>query len=183
MQHDPRGQGEPWLLEAFLALDTPAGFRAELIESEIVVTPPPRGDHESIVSEISAWVPSKYPGLRVFTTLGLATPGGMFIPDLAVAPKGAFVDRESWHEPGGVLLVAEVTSSRPELDRNAKRRGYAGAGIPLYLLVDRDQDQVTIFSEPHDGDYHHRVTVIMGDKLELPDPVAGTLDTAEFPPD
>lgn len=35
------------LLKAFLELDTPAGFRAELIEGEIVVTAPPDGSHET----------------------------------------------------------------------------------------------------------------------------------------
>lgn len=40
MPHAPLSQAEV-LLEGFLALDTPEGFRAELIEGEIVVTPPP----------------------------------------------------------------------------------------------------------------------------------------------
>jgi hypothetical protein len=33
-------------LEGFLALNTPEGFRAELIEGEVAVTPPPDGDHD-----------------------------------------------------------------------------------------------------------------------------------------
>ncbi len=32
------------LLQTFLALDVPQGFRAELIEGEIVVSPPPDGE-------------------------------------------------------------------------------------------------------------------------------------------
>ncbi len=51
MAHEPLTQ-EDVLLEGFLALDTPEGFRAELIEGEIVVTPPPDGDHEDYIGLI-----------------------------------------------------------------------------------------------------------------------------------
>ncbi|MCZ7415367.1 MULTISPECIES: hypothetical protein [unclassified Streptomyces] len=37
----PTPTQEEFLLESFLALETPEGFKAELIEGNIVVTPPP----------------------------------------------------------------------------------------------------------------------------------------------
>ncbi|HEY8478453.1 MAG TPA: Uma2 family endonuclease [Spirillospora sp.] len=55
-------------------------------------------------------------------------------------------------KPDGIALVLEVTSSRPERDRVAERHGYARAGIPLYLLVDREESKVTLFSDPDGGD-------------------------------
>jgi hypothetical protein len=43
------GRPDRNLLEAFLALGTPLGFKAEPIEGEIVVTSPPDGEHGFIL--------------------------------------------------------------------------------------------------------------------------------------
>jgi hypothetical protein len=82
--------------------------------------------------------------------------------------------------PDGIELVLEVTSSRPELDRIAKRHAYAGAGIPLYLLVDRQLRRVTLFGHPVHDDYSRTCTAAFGDKLDLPQPFDFALDTAPF---
>lgn len=66
------------------------------------------------------------------------------------------------------------------MDRNEKRRAYAGAGIPLYLLVDRQQRRATLFSHPVHDDYSQTRAAAFGDKLDLPKPFAFTLDTAPF---
>lgn len=169
------------LLEAFLALQTPEGFRAELIEGEIVVTPPPDGDHETAVGRIVRQV---FRGcereLDFAGTKGLIVPGGRYIPDAAFGPSGVFAGQPSWMEPNGVLMVVEVTSVRPQKDRESKRRGYAAAGIPLYLLVDRDLARVVLHSEPQDGDYHQAVWAPFGKPLDLPAPFDFALRTDEL---
>ncbi|GJF33207.1 hypothetical protein KNE206_59070 [Kitasatospora sp. NE20-6] len=50
--HDTWPSGDDDLLEAFLTPDTPEGFTAEIVEGEIVVTPPPDGDHETAIGRI-----------------------------------------------------------------------------------------------------------------------------------
>ena len=82
--------------------------------------------------------------------------------------------------PDGIELVLEVTSSRPDLDRSAKRRAYAGAGIPLYLLADRQERRVTLFSHPVHDDYSRTSAAVFGDTLDLPKPFDFTLETAPF---
>ncbi|WP_354642426.1 Uma2 family endonuclease [Kitasatospora camelliae] len=167
------------LLDAFLALDTPPGFKAELIEGEIVVTPPPDGEHETVVGRIAKQVFRQGSTDVDFAPgAGLIVPDGRYIPDGTFTSVGAMLDRESWWKPDGVLMVVEVTSSDPRKDRDAKRRGYAAASIPLYLLVDRQANRLVLHSGPARGDYSTTTGVPLGDPLPLPAPFGFDLDTA-----
>jgi Uma2 family endonuclease len=83
-----------------------------------------------------------------------------------------------------VLLVAEVVSpSSIRIDREVKPSACARAGIPLYLLVDRFTDplSVTLYSEPGDQGYAVGTTVGFGEKLCIPAPFDITLDTSALP--
>jgi len=188
MAHEPLTQAEV-LLEGFLALDTPEGFRAELIEGEIVVTPPPDGDHEDHINLIVKQVirrsrtdmdVSGNKGLRLKS--GGACPKNHAIPDATFAPTDLrlFRGADAWMPCEGVAMVVEVTSTKPEADREAKRRCYARGGIPLYLLIDRDASSLTLFSDPEKDDYRQLCTLPLGKSLALPEPFAFDLDTTDF---
>jgi Uma2 family endonuclease len=58
--------------------------------------------------------------------------------------------------------------------------GYAEADIPVYLLIDRDNNTVTVFSEPKDGRYQQAPSYSWGSTIELPDPVNITLKTEKL---
>ncbi|MEX3107226.1 Uma2 family endonuclease [Streptomyces sp. V2] len=186
MAHEPFTQADV-LLEGFLALDTPEGFRAELLEGEIVVTPPPDGDHEDyiglIVSQVlrKSQVDIQFSGNKGLK-LGSGAPRNHVIPDGTFAPQELRLYRgaDPWMPPDGVALVLEVTSTKPRADRVAKRHGYAHAGIPLYLLVDRDSSSLTLFSDPEDEDYRQHITLPFGKPLPLPEPFGFELETGEF---
>ncbi|MFB7937888.1 Uma2 family endonuclease [Streptomyces sp. NPDC004779] len=163
----------------------PRGWRVELIEGEIYVVPPANGEHEEIVSELSGQVRDHDRGLGRYTGIGLSLPGPgdpvRVIPDLAIAPKGSFGDKQDWHAPDAVLLVAEVTSaSTASRDRGLKIRAYARAGIPVYLLIDREADEAVVCSEPDGDDYTHKSLHKLGTEVPLPAPLGFTLDTAAF---
>ncbi|MGK4583123.1 Uma2 family endonuclease [Kitasatospora sp. HPMI-4] len=183
----PHEFAESWLgqdddlLEAFLALDTPEGFKAELIEGEIIVTPPPDGDHETVIGRIARQVFRRCPtDLDFAPGKGLIVPGGRYIPDGTFTDRGAMLGRESWSKPDGVLMVLEVTSNRPVKDREAKRKGYAAAGIPFYLLVDRQKNRIILHGDPQGGDYESVADVGVGEPLPLPEPFGFELDTADL---
>jgi Uma2 family endonuclease len=174
------GEGE--LLDAFLALETPPGFKAELIEGKIVVTPPPDGEHETVIGRIAFEVAANSPKRTIdfAPTKGLIVPNGRYIPDGAFAKRGTFAGADSWWHPEGLLMVLEVTSRSPGKDREEKRTGYAAAGIPLYLLVDRKAEQVILHSDPEDSQYHSILAVKIGDPLALPAPFSFALDTGDL---
>lgn len=51
------------------------------------------------------------------------------------------------------------------------------AGIPVYLLIDRDDGSVVVFNQPENGRYRHEEKLPFGATVKLPDPVNLTLDT------
>ncbi|MFG2903572.1 Uma2 family endonuclease [Kitasatospora sp. NPDC048286] len=171
--------GRDNLLQAFLELETPPGYKAELVEGEIVVTPPPDGEHEAAFSLLNRQFMRKAEAeFDLSGNKGLVVPSGRFIPDGTVSPVGHFLNADSWADAAGVLLVFEVTSTSPGRDREQKRRGYAAAGIPCYLLVDRGKGTVTLFTKPEGDDYTEKEPVPFGKPIDLPAPFSFTLDTA-----
>ncbi|MGW2376135.1 MULTISPECIES: Uma2 family endonuclease [Kitasatospora] len=177
------------LLESFLSLHSPEGFRAELIEGEIIVAPPPDGDHEDYIDLLIDQVKAKSEvhmqvsggkGLRLVS--GGLCPKNHVIPDATFAPRSLRLFRGAppWMEPDGVALVAEITSTKPDQDRIAKRHCYARAGIPLYVLVDREKSQISLFSKPHREEYTEVHLAAFGEPLAFPAPFDFELDTKDF---
>ncbi len=126
------------------------GNKYELVHGELLVSPSPRMLHQQVVGElwwrIRTYL-SRYPVGRVY-------PGGdvhsgddsLVIPDLLV------IDIESartldWSRINPPLLVIEVLSpSHARQDRFTKRRLYQEIGIPLYWLVDADDQSVEVWT-------------------------------------
>jgi hypothetical protein len=171
MTREPGASGNS-LLQDFLSLETPEGYRAELIDGEIV---------EQVLA--GSATPMDFSGHKGLVLPG-ADGGAHVIPDVTFAPRklDLFLDALPWMPAEGVAMVVEVTSSSPERDRNAKRRAYAAARIPLYLLIDRQQGQATIFGDPVRDDYSTMTTAAFGDNVKLPAPFSFTLETVNFRP-
>ncbi|MGW3180987.1 Uma2 family endonuclease [Kitasatospora sp. NPDC001119] len=177
------------LLELFLALDAPEGLRAELVNGEILIRLPVDGYHCHLISELTGQVwrksatemqMSENKGLRLVASGH--HPADHVIPDVTFAPEELrlFRGAPSWMEPDGVSMVVEVTSAKPDQDRIAKRHCYARAGIPLYLLIDREKSQVSLFARPHRDEYTEVHLAAFGEPLALPAPFDFDLDTKPF---
>ncbi len=80
-------------------------------------------------------------------------------------------------------MVAEVTSaSTADNDRNRKVHGFARAGIPVCLLIDREAGTATLCTEPAGEDYAGKVAHKLSETVPLPEPLGFDLDTSEFRP-
>jgi Uma2 family endonuclease len=119
-------------------------------------------------------------GLKIETYRdGRAIPDGVLVP----ADHFAGAPREKWVKSDGVLMTVEVTSwdrDTTQRDRIDKPRAYAESGIPVYLLIDRDTREVTVYSTPEGGAYRHRQVAFFGEAVSIPEPVGIELDTQRF---
>lgn len=148
-------------------------YRAELISGEIVVNPPPHGTHEQIFAKLNNQLVRKSAiEVEVSGHRGIETPLGDYIPDMTITEPDTFGGQPPWGTPAGILMVVEITSSMRASDRVDKRRAYAAAGIPLYLLVDRQNQETVLFSAPdvEARDYRADRRVPFGSDLPLPAP-------------
>lgn len=205
LQHGPPVTGAGWrgggdavtpstadrpqmLVEEFeeLARHAPESARLEFLNGRIGVKPMPDGNHAQIVAWLLKRCMQYRPELFLFPEQGLqiqAYRKGRARPGGALAPEEYFAGKGEWAEPAGVLMVVEVTSHDRDADRRdriEKPDGYAAADIPVYLLVDRDTDSVTVHCDPEGGVYRSLTTRAFGAVIELPDPVGFTLDTQKL---
>ncbi|QNE79692.1 Uma2 family endonuclease (plasmid) [Streptomyces finlayi] len=156
------------------------GDRVQIIEG-IIETVSPTWDHERAAKLVRRQIEARVDELGCVEGSGnLDLPGSSnwYVPDIAVVPEdlarggGALL-------PDQTLLIVEVTSeSNAETDRVVKRRRYAEYGAPLYLLVDRVEGSLTLFSEPGrlgytrvDGPHP------FGTSVHLPEPFGVDIDT------
>lgn len=172
------------LAELADGFDVPEGYRVEIIGGQIVVSPTPVGRHQRVVSNLFRAFHTICPeGLEAFDFVTIALPGTeeRYIPDFVVLPEAVVVDDEWIFSVSELILAVEITSAgNAGNDRVRKLRGCAAASMPLYLLIDLQKEQVTLFEDPKGGVYHRHTQVDIGGKITLPEPFSAALDTAPF---
>ncbi|MBC9714555.1 Uma2 family endonuclease [Streptomyces sp. TRM66268-LWL] len=168
-----------------IASAAPETVTLEFIDGRIGVKAVPDGDHETIVTWLAKRCMAARPDLDLYTGQGLIVEGyrkGRARPDGSLVPEAHFAGQGEWADPDGVLMAVEITSYDSDTDnrdRAEKPDAYAGAGIPVYLLIDRDKGALIVHTDPdtEHGGYRIQHTVHFGGTVALPDPVNITLDT------
>jgi hypothetical protein len=155
----------------------------EFVGGKVGVKAVPDGTHGTIIAWLIRVFGQRLPDLWFYPEQGLRIEPyrtGRARPDGVLARAAAFVGDGEWAAADDVLLAVEVTS----FDRDSHRRdcenrvlAYAETDIPVYLLIDRAAERITVYSEPVNGKYERAVSCGAGEKIQLPAPVSLILDT------
>ncbi|WP_030942190.1 Uma2 family endonuclease [Streptomyces sp. NRRL S-646] len=161
--------------------------RFEFIDGRIGLKKVTNGNHNTITMWLIRQCMRARPELDLNPLQGLKVEAyrkGRARPDGVLAPVDHFVGQGEWADPRGVLMAVEITSYDSDThkrDRVEKPRAYAEAGIPVYLLIDRDNLSILVHSDPDLDDGYRDIHVVrLGGKVTLPDPVRIELDTEEL---
>lgn len=152
--------------EGILGEDEPV----ELLDGELVIVSPQDPRHAACLLVLTDLLAEAYRGIaHVRPQVPLdARPNSLPEPDLAVV-RGKPTDYADRHPNGReALLVVEIARTSKQLDRR-KARIYAGAGVPVYWLVDLAARQMEVFGGlSKRGAFEHHQVLGPDDDLELP---------------
>ncbi len=121
------------------------GYRYELIDGALLVSPPPELPHQYVTGRLVAFLLAELPEpYRAAPAPGVYfDPRNYRIPDVVVFPRSA-LDSGSRLGPADVHLAVEVVSpGSVRMDRVAKPAQYAAGGIPHLWRVELDPVEVT----------------------------------------
>ncbi|MEU9962339.1 Uma2 family endonuclease [Streptomyces sp. NPDC050982] len=173
------------LLDTLDELNVPAGYKAEIIKGNIVLSPWSKGYYTRVMKlvcdQLEPYLPeghliSQAPQLFVFPGVERA-----YGPDIHAAHEQTYETTGNHLHGEGLSFVAELTSSSTrDNDLTDKVKAYGKADVPVYLALDMQEEQATILWTPSAKGYESRLTVPFGEKLSIPEPFDCPLDTAGF---
>ncbi|WP_225097373.1 Uma2 family endonuclease [Streptomyces sp. CoH27] len=181
---EPR-DGFEEMLSVLDGLDVRDGYKAEIIRGKIVLSPWSKGYYTRVMRRVcdqlqphlpEGHIIERTPQLFVFPGVERA-----YGPDIHAAHERTY-ETDSTHLDGeGLSLVGELTSSSTRhIDLTDKVEMYGKSGVPIYLVLDMQEERATVFWLPTDRGYQARVSKSFGEKLDIPDPFGCLLDTAGF---
>ena len=133
----------PWRFEELTDLPDD-GRRFEVVDGNLVVTPPSTQYHQAVSSLIYQELMRACPDdWRVYAEFALPLGTDGRVPDVAVVRADAPIRRRRPYPVGPEYfgLVAEVVSPRTrKTDRFTKPGEYAEAGVPLYWRVELEPE-------------------------------------------
>ncbi|WP_428953995.1 Uma2 family endonuclease [Streptomyces sp. cg35] len=177
---------EQILDEMFAQMTIPEGYKAEIVEG-IVYMSPQRDTRWEVILDIVEQLRTKYPRKRVKSDVRIDYPGHLngFATDVTLVSESAEKNAKGLWLWQDVVFVAEVISKGTGTnDYGPKKSAYATAEVPVYLVADPYQGKCHLYAQPKDGDYLTETTVTFGTEVDMTNtPVGLTLGTAEFPRD
>ncbi|MFF0344474.1 Uma2 family endonuclease [Kribbella sp. NPDC004875] len=156
------------------------GYRHELIDGALLVTPSPSFNHQDMAVNLliqlrQACPPELYVMAAPFDVV--LADDTVMIPDLLVARRDAFTKRDL---PGPPLLAVEVLSpSTRRFDVMVKFSRLEAAGCPAYWVVDPDTPSLIAW-ELRDGAYTQVAKATGEESVRLTSPFDVTVVPADL---
>ena len=148
--------------------------KIELIDGSYLVTPHAGTLHQQVCRRLANAVEKAAPAeLEVVMEANLRLKRDRFlIPDLLVARLG---EPRVFTEASEAVLVGEVVSPNPGIDRVLKPNLYAEAAVPWFLRVELENGPELLLFELDDGSYRLAGRGFGDEPLTLPPPLEGTI--------
>ncbi|RXS68396.1 Uma2 family endonuclease [Streptomyces sp. TM32] len=175
------------LFERLERMPVPEGYKLEIVGGTVFMAPQ-RDVHWQTIRRIVRALEDRF-GLDtpVTSDVRIDFPGELngFAPDVAKLVDGAEKNGLGRWRYQDVEFVAEVISKGTAAnDYGPKKRVYAAAGIPVYVIADPYLGRCRVFTLPQDDDYKSDLTLKYGEPIDLTHAFPGfSLSTEEFPTD
>ncbi|MFE2284403.1 Uma2 family endonuclease [Streptomyces sp. NPDC059443] len=168
------------LWQAWKAMELPEGYHAEIVEGFIEVSPTGRYSHGRTANRLRDQLVVFLAGgeFAARQDMNVIHERRVWIPDLFVVPEDAeehVTEDDLGIDASAVQLIVEVVSPGSEnitRDRTRKRREYARAAIPVYVLIDDFDDggTVTVLTSPNPekAAYEDEVRAAYGTPVSIP---------------
>ncbi|GAB3664371.1 Uma2 family endonuclease [Actinocorallia lasiicapitis] len=154
--------------ELYRSLELPEGFRDELINGEIHVSPSPSPTHFEIQDAVVDQM--KAAGFKVVYEQTLTHPafGDEPRPDVAVFPPGTRKPLTGYYNGAEMMAVIEIVSkSNHSTDTVDKVEMYARWGVPRYLIIDPRSGSWLLYSDVVGGRYRTTSTGKFGETVKV----------------
>lgn len=145
----------------------PPGYRAELIDGEIVEMSPIGPRHAACVGRLTQRLSLL---LQREAIVWVRNPIRLDDrsepePDICVLKPRADFYGQSLPTPADVLLVVEVSETTLDYDRRRKLPLYARALVPEVWIVNLTDERIETFADPAGGDYRHHADAGRGEEV------------------
>ncbi|AXK33024.1 Uma2 family endonuclease [Streptomyces armeniacus] len=177
-----------YMFELLERMPVPEGYKAEIVEGTITMSPQ-RSAHWEIIRRIVRALEDHFGmDIRVMSDVRIDLPGheNGFSPDVALLKDSAeFVQPDGsrgWRYQDVEFIAEVISRGTAANDYGPKRDAYALAEVPVLLIADPYTATCHVHTHPKGGEYQSRLIAKFGEEIDLTGTVLGlTLSTAEFP--
>jgi len=166
-------------VDEYLEAELPEGYRYELVEGVVEMTPVPGIPHDSVVEQLHRLFvryADERPDIVSHVTqrcaVTLADRQTVREPDFAVYGPGDMGDKsdKTWKDVTPILVVEVVSAGQAERDYQDGRCDYWDAGVGAYWIVDPQERALTVLTR---GAADWQAARVEADAVYWPEAFAG----------